>query len=238
MVKRRATLSDDISTWIEDLKTGSPTKKEQAQVEIFRHYFKKLVAITDSKPWNLKPIDRDSEVLAGSALRSFFSGIDKDAFPDISDRNSLMYLLLKKLKWKSIDRWRHEQRVKRGGGKVVGIGDTQKDPEEGNPDEGLFLSLTSDPTAAEGKYFLHLFQDAINALSDESLAKLAAANPKLRAIVKMGPELRAIAQLHLEYYPQERIAQKIGLSLRTLQARIRLLKDLWQMALDRSDYGN
>ena len=237
MAKQVNALSVDISAWIENLKTGSPPEKEQAQAEIFRHYFNKLAAYVDKNLWSLKPISRESEVIAESALRSFFSGIEKGAFSNLSDRNSLMGLLFTKLKRKQIDQLRHEKRAKRGGGKVAGIGDIQKNSEEAITEEEFFLALSNDPTAAEGKHFLRLFQDAIDALSDESLAKLAAANPKLSTIVKMGTQLRTIAQLHLENYPQEIIARKTDLTLHTLQNRVKLLRDLWQMALDRSDYA-
>jgi RNA polymerase sigma factor (sigma-70 family) len=147
----------------------------------------------------------DEEDIVVSVFESFYRAAKDGRFPDLSDRDGLWRLLLRMSTRKIVDKRRHEQRQRRGGGVRVRSLDRQGEEDE-------LLQVVGDEPTPEMAMIL-----------EESVERLL-------AHLGVG-QLREIAVTKLEGYSNAEIAEQFGCSERTIERRLHLIREKCQQEL-------
>jgi DNA-directed RNA polymerase specialized sigma24 family protein len=148
----------------------------------------------------------DEEDVALSVFHSVCHGVSHGRYPSLHDRNDLWRLLLTVTRHKIIDHVRGESCDKRGGGKVSG--------------ESIF-------TAQNGSVDLGGLQQAI---ADEITPEfLVCAKDEIRHLLGRlrSESLRNVAVWRLEGFTNDEIAQRLGISERTVERKLKLIRQEW-----------
>ena len=194
-----------VKEWLERLAAGD----QRAAQPLWDHYYARLVRLAGSRLPDHARRAYDEEDVALSALRSFCERARRGQFPQVSDPDDLWRLLVVITVRKAIGYLRNERRVKRGGGQVRGESIFAGLDDAGRP-RGL------DGMTAEGP-------------TPELAALLAEESERLLAELD-GDDLRAIARLKLEGYLPEEISARLGMSKRTVDRKLRIIRMTWSEA--------
>ncbi len=192
-----------VTWWIDRLKEGDP----DAAQKLWERYFRRLVGLARKKLRAAPRRAADEEDVALSAFDSFCRGAEQDRFPQLHDRLDLWQLLVLITARKALDLAQHERRQKRGGGAVL--------------DEAALPRL-ADSSAQEG---LEQFE-----APEPTPAFAAQVAEECRRLLERldTPELRSVALLKVEGYSNEEIAAQVGCGLRTVERRLRLIRNIWE----------
>jgi DNA-directed RNA polymerase specialized sigma24 family protein len=194
-----------ISLWIPLLKDGD----EAAAREIWRAYFKRLVALARAKLRGVQKRVADEEDAALCAFDSFCRGAELGRFPQLNNRDDLWRLLVMITARKASDLAQNEARLKRGGGQVRG--------------DSALLPIAS----SEGHGWEEI---AGNEPTPEFAAQTAEEYRRLLALL-LDDELRSIAVWKMEGHTNPEIADRIGCALPTVERRLRLIRKTWSAEL-------
>ena len=201
-------LEASITAWIGDLKAGN----DQAAGQLWNRYFQRLTQAAGRRLGNASRRIADEEDVAVSVFHSLCDGAAAGRFDQLQNRDDLWKLLVAMTGMKAVDQIRRQTSQKRGGGRVRG------DSIVGTNDEGGIVGfdqfIDSEPTPE----FLMLME--------EQQAVLFAALPD--------DAQRQIARLRLEGFSNEEIAQQTGLALRSVERKLKLIRDVWSDRLDRT----
>jgi DNA-directed RNA polymerase specialized sigma24 family protein len=124
-------------------------------------------------------------------------------YPELADRDGLWRLLLKVMTRRALDRARRERSQRRGGGGEQTYSQTSEIA-------GADLSVLS---------------------ADETSPELAVEmDENFRGLLERLPDddLRALALMKLDGHGNDAVAQSLGCSVRTVERRLRLIRDLWR----------
>jgi RNA polymerase sigma factor (sigma-70 family) len=194
--------ADSISTLLDGLKAGN----DQDIQRLWDRYFERLVRLAGSRLPGHARRAFDEEDIALSAFRSFCDRVEKGQFPRMDDRDDLWRVLSTITTRKAVDMVRHQNRQKRGGGRVLGesaVGDA----------DGLARFLSREPTPEDAARFAERYERLLGRLED--------------------PTLKAIALRRLEGYSSEEIAAALGTSARTVDRKLALIRAIWQEEAER-----
>ena len=202
--------SDAITNWIHGLKAG-----EQESVEkLWRFYFQKLQRLVARKlPFHAKRVF-DEEDVALSAFQSFLAGVYEGRFPQMEDRENLWRVLALIAARKAQAYLRHNNRQKRGGGKLVGES-VLKSADGAVVGMDLLASDDVDPE------FAAQFVDECDRLLD----------------LLANDDLRAIALLKMKGHTIDEIAQTTTCTKRAVQRRLEIIRRTWKEELIPEDNG-
>jgi hypothetical protein len=104
-----------ITAWIDQLRAGDPA----AAQPLWQGYFQRMVGLARQKlRGRLRTAMAGAEDVALSAFDSFCRGAEQGRFPQLADRDDLWRLLFVITERKAIDLVKHENAIRRGGGKV------------------------------------------------------------------------------------------------------------------------
>lgn len=197
-----------VTTWIKGLKQGDREAAEQLWVR----YFDKLVAAAEKRLRSAQKRAYDEEDVALSVFESLCQGAERGNFKQLSTRDDLWALLLALTHKKSVDRIRHETRVKRGGGRVRG--------------ESVF--------AQRGNGFgAHRLRDLVSqAPTPELIALLREQHQDLMDSLP-NETLRQVARLRLEGYSVKEIATEFEYTTRWAERKLQLIREIWGAKLAR-----
>ena len=168
-----------------------------AAQQLWDRYFRRLAALAHAKLKNTPLRSASEEDVALSAMASFFRGVEADKFPGLTDRENLWSLLALITIRKTAHYLRRQNQLKRGG-----------------------LAQANDMTPA----------DLDQALSREPPPDLAAqmAEECRRLLDRLGdPGLEAVAIAKMEGYTNAEIAGQLGCAPRSVERKVRLIRDLW-----------
>ncbi len=199
-------MSDEgsISRWLEGLKAG-----EAAGIDrLWDRYFHRLVGLAGARLLSHARRDYDEEDIALSAFHSFCDRVGRGQFPQLNDRNDLWRLLATITARKAIQRIREQNRQKRGGGRVLGESAVVS---PGAVDEGMAQFLGREPEPGEAAEFNDDLDRLLGALGD--------------------PKLRTIALRKLEGYSSAEIAVQLGISARSVDRKLELIREIWREAI-------
>lgn len=192
--------SDTVTLWIQQLQAGDAAAAEK----LWERYFAQMVQLARRKLEGATRVASDEEDVALSAFKSFCLGAQDGRFPKLTDRGSLWSLLVAITAHKSVDLIRHENRQKRGGGalnelngKTEGFAAADADP--------MTLLLTQEPTPE----FIVMMTEQLHRLLDHL----------------KDPELQTLAIAKMEGYSNEELAERDGCSLRTIERRVKLIRE-------------
>ncbi len=145
----------------------------------------------------------DEEDVALSAMERFCRAAQEGRYPDLADRHELWRLLLRITTRRVLDLARRERRQRRGGG-------AQR--ETAMAEEGEIASLSSvtgdEPGPAFAAEMAETCRCLLTCLPDD--------------------DLQTLAVTKLEGYANKEIAELLGCSLRTVERRLQLIRDLWR----------
>jgi DNA-directed RNA polymerase specialized sigma24 family protein len=195
-----------ITRWIAELEFG---QADEAQEELWRRYFRRLVALARIKLGETPRGAADEEDVAAAALNSFFRGVAGGQFPQLHDRHDLWPLLAKITSRKALDQRRYLLAEKRGGGRVRGD------------------SVFAGPSDSIADWPATLLEAE---LSPDYLAVMSEECERLMAILT-DDQMRLIARRRLEGYKNAEIAKELGIIERTVERRLQLIRSLWSEVL-------
>ena len=197
---------NSVTVWLGQVKAGDP----QAAQRIWQRYVDRLVRLASAKLGRSPKRMADEEDVVISAFTAFCRGVEAGRFPDLNDRDDLWQVLVMLTERKAVDQRRHDLADRRGGGKVRGDSIFQ------SPDNSLSISpgfqqvAASDPTPE------------FAALMSEELERLL--------MLLTDDVQREIAVLKMASHSNEEISQSLGISLRSVERKLNLIRQTWQEA--------
>lgn len=190
-----------ITFWIHRLKEGD----QAAAQPLWNHFFQQLMNVARRRLGGTSRRVADEEDVALTAFQSLCSGVAEGRFERLESRDDLWQVLVALASRKAVDQIRRQVAQKRGGGNTRGdsIFYSSDDDAPGSFDQ--FLALTPTP-------------ELISAM-DEECDQLLSLLPD--------DTMRKIAQLRLEGYGNEEIAETLILSPRTIERKLATIRDCW-----------
>jgi DNA-directed RNA polymerase specialized sigma24 family protein len=194
-----------VTLWISGLKEGNA----EAVEKIWGRYFTSLRDAARKRFNGFPTRAADEEDVAVSVFDTLCRGAKRGRFPQLADRDELWGLLLVIVSQKVNDRKRLEGRLKRGSARVRG--------------DSVWGSLT----ASRGPVLREIVsQDP----TPELLTELEDERAFLFSLLR-SDGLRRIAGAKLEGYSNMEIADRLGVSVRTVQRKVRLIHERWASVL-------
>lgn len=191
-----------ISVWLSGLKRG----EEEAARRVFERCFERLVQVAKSRMAGASRRVADEEDVALSVFHSLCRGAAAGRFERLRNRDELWQMLIAITQQKVVDLKRHNVRQKRGGGEVRG--------------ESVFLENDAEQLARGIEDY------AIEELTPQFLCILAEEHQRLLGLLR-DDTLRQIALFRMEGYTDEEIATQMGLSRRTIERKLQLIREQW-----------
>jgi RNA polymerase sigma factor (sigma-70 family) len=188
-----------VTDWINRLKDSD----QAAAQKLWERYFRRLLAMARKTLKGTPCVVADEEDVVQSAFKSFFLGIRRDRFPQLSDRESLWPLLVLITARKAIDLKEYNRRQKRGGGLVRGESALTLSDRA-----GLEQVLSSAPTPAFA-------------------AQAAEECRRLLGLLK-DPQLRQVAELKMEGRTNQEVAEVMGRSVPTVERKLARIRAAWE----------
>jgi DNA-directed RNA polymerase specialized sigma24 family protein len=171
----------------------------EAAQKLWEGYFQKMVELARQRLVGLPRRAADEEDVALSAFDTFCRGASDGRFPQLADRNSLWPLLVAITANKAVDLLRHESRRKRGGRPAEAGG-------RANPAE-LEQIIGREPTPEFALQVAEECRRLLDLLDDDVL--------------------RSVALAKMEGYTTEEIAARLGCVPRTVERKLRVIRELW-----------
>ncbi len=191
-----------VTRWIGDLKEGDP----RAAHDLWQRYFHRLVALARAKLGHCPRLDADEEDAALSAFRNLCDGAAQGRFDRLDNRDDLWQLLVVITTRKAVDLKKRQGRLKRGGGRVVvGTAAAGHGPEDGRDE--LAQVAAAGPTPELAAMLAEEYQRRLDALGDDTW--------------------RRVAQLRLEGYNNDEIAELLGCARRTVARKLEGIRAAW-----------
>lgn len=196
--------SQSVSFFLQNLKGGD----HDAARELWDRYFQQLLSAARKRLGSVPRRVADEDDVAQSVFLSLCRGAAQGRFPKLDDRNDLWQVLLVLTRDKVVGQIRRNTRQKRGGGDVRG--------------DSVFCKSSE---AAAG------FDQILNDKPGPEF--LAALNEEFCHLMDVLPDnLRQVALLRFEGYTNEEIAEQIGMTTRSIERKLRLIRDRWTTELD------
>ena len=177
--------------------------EEEAAKVIWERFFKRLCKYADQKVFKKHQRFFDGEDIAGSAMFALLDGLKHGKFQSIENRDQLWQLLTTIAARKTINRGRHHDRQKRGGGKIRG-GSVF---EGGHTDVNLAEYVVSFNDPAKFVEFEMTCQDLLRSLPDD--------------------QYRRISLLRLAGHSNREIADEFNCSTRTIDRKLETIRLIW-----------
>ncbi len=171
----------------------------------WERYFDRLVHLARQKLQYFPRRAADEEDVALSAFASFCRRAENGSYPQLCDRGGLWQLLVVITARKAGRLRRSANQLKRGG---LAAG------RAGEAGEAVLEQLVADEPAP-----------AFAAEVAESYSSLLA--------MLQEPELQTTAQFKMEGYTSKEIAERLDCTSRTVERRLRLIRDIWTRELPR-----
>lgn len=177
---------------------------QAAAQRLWEHYFHRLVHLAQRRLPNRLRRHADEEDVALSAFNSFCRGAELGRYPQLADREDLWRLLVTITAHKAIHAVRDEQRLKRGG---------------------------PNRATAEADNVAFVLDEVIGREpSPEFSLQVAEELDQLLALLK-DPTLQSVAVWKMEGYTSEEISQKLNCAVRTVERKLRVIRQVWEVDL-------
>ena len=191
-----------VTHWLGALKNGEAAAAQQ----LWQAYYRRLVGLARQRLGQTPRGPADEEDVALSALNSFFEGVALGRFPQLCDRDDLWRLLVHITARKAIDQINHERRKKRRPDSVVKVW-THAALDDSDAEAGLEQVVGNEPTPEFAAQFAEEYKRRLHSLNN--------------------PQLRSVAVWKMEGYSNAEIAQKLGCVERSVERKLRLIRDRW-----------
>jgi DNA-directed RNA polymerase specialized sigma24 family protein len=187
-----------VTNWLRKLESGH----DQAAQRLWDVFFERLVLLAQQRMRTSPHGTADAEDIALSAFASFCFGVQNQRFPDLSDRNGLWRLLVSITLRKLMHMLRDQNRQKRGGGfRQI----PQATDSSGSLTE-IEQIMAREPTPEIVAQLAEQYDHWMRALASEELVRLT--------------------QWKLEGFTNIEIAAKCGLTARTIERKLNLIRKI------------
>jgi RNA polymerase sigma factor (sigma-70 family) len=173
---------------------------DHAAQMLWERYYARLVRLAQKRMSRSPKRVEDEEDVVQSAFATFYSNMANGRFPQLHDRHDLWRLLIIITARKATSCVRRETSLKRGGAGSTGA--------QRFPVSDMERLVGDEPSP----------DFALQAA--ETVRQLLDSLPT--------PSLRALAISKLEGYTNEEIAERSPCSIRTVERRLQLIRELWQ----------
>ncbi|MEI7460405.1 MAG: ECF-type sigma factor [Pirellula sp.] len=187
-----------VTNWLRKLESGH----DQAAQRLWDVFFERLVLLAQQRMRTSPHGIADAEDIALSAFASFCFGVQSQRFPELSDRNGLWRLLVSITLRKLMHMLRDQNRQKRGGG-------FRQIPQATNASGSLTeieQIMAREPTPEIAAQLTEQYDHWMRALASEELVRLT--------------------QWKLEGFTNSEIAAKCGLTARTIERKLNLIRKI------------
>ena len=188
-----------VTRCIDQLKEQDP----QAAGEIWQRYFQRLLPLARVRLRALPDRSVDEEDILLSVFDRFFRAAQEDRFARLHDRDDLWQILLMLTERKVAEQFRRSQSQKRGAGRVATAADA------GELGDGDARQLAD---REPGPEFVASFNDQLS----QALGRLDA------------EKTREVALLRMEGFENREIAERLGISLSSVERKLRLIREIWK----------
>jgi RNA polymerase sigma factor (sigma-70 family) len=191
---------ESVTAWIGELKSG----QDRGTQKLWERYFERLVRLASRQLGSAPRRIADEEDVAVSVFQCLCEGAASGRFEQLRDRDDLWKLLTAISSMKAVDQIRHQTAKKRGGTGLRG----ESIVAGWNSERGGFDQLLHGDPSPE---FLTIM--------DEQQQKLFEALPDASQ--------RDVARLRFEGFSNEEIAAQLGMSLRSVERKLKLVREIW-----------
>lgn len=198
--------TSSVTVWIANLKAG----EANAAYLLWHRYADRLVDLARRKLGAAPKAAADEEDIAQSVFDSICRGAAAGRFDRLNNRDDLWWILLAVTRQKAVDHIRREAALKRGGGRVRSESGLHRAATDAGPFT-LDQLIGCEPTA-------------------ELLAMLEEQHRRLLGLLR-DDDLRKIAMLRIEGYTVAEIAAAHGISVRSIERKLRLIRHAWSHEL-------
>jgi DNA-directed RNA polymerase specialized sigma24 family protein len=198
---------DSVTEWLRDLKQGNSFAAHQ----LWQRYVERLIRLADRKLGSTPRRASDEEDVVIAAFASFCQGVDAGQFGRLDDRNDLWQVLVVLTERKANDQKRRHLAAKRGGGRVSGESVFEVGNSCDTSTPGISRIADRGPTPEFAAEAIDQLRALLHALQDDTLRQLAIAK--------------------LEAHSNEEIARQLGISLRSVERRLGLIRQIWREGL-------
>ena len=194
---------DSVTMWLSELKAG----RSDAAGKIWHRYVEQLVRHARRKLGRIPRRAVDEEDVVISAFNAFLQGVDDGRFLQLEDRDDLWQVLVMLTDRRAIAVRRRELALKRGGGQVRGESTFGQHDSNGSERPGLDQVACREATPAFAVEMAQQLRHLLESLSDDTQ--------------------RQIVVGKLEGRTNEELAKKLGVSLRTVERKLGIIRDKW-----------
>ncbi len=193
--------ADSVTAWIGNLKDG----QDAASQKIWERYFGQLVRVAARRLGAAPRRIADEEDVAISVFDSLCRGAAAGRFKQLNDRDDLWKLLTAITGMKAVDQIRKQTAKKRGGTDLRG--------------ESIVGGHDSDGAGGLDQFVHHQPTPEFLTLMEE----------QQRGMFELLPDdsLRQVASLRFEGYANEEIAGQMGISLRSVERKLKVIREIW-----------
>jgi DNA-directed RNA polymerase specialized sigma24 family protein len=191
-----------VTFWLDGVKAGD----DLAIQKLWDRYFQRLVRVAAKRLPGRARRDIDEEDVALSAFHAFCDNAGRGKFPWLSGRDDLWRLLVVITARKVVGIIRQRASQKRGGGNVVGESALLEGPDANG--EGLSELLGREPSPELAAQLADDFARLLESLGDRGL--------------------RSVALMRFEGRNAGEIAQRMGISPRTVERKLHLIRRLME----------
>jgi DNA-directed RNA polymerase specialized sigma24 family protein len=187
-----------VTKWLRKLEAG----QDDAAQQLWDVFFHRLVLLVQNRMSRAPQGLSDAEDVALSAFASFCRGLQKHRFPELTDRHGLWRLLVSIAIRKLLHARRDQNRIKRGGGVGKFV---QSNSNEDGP-SALEQIIARELTPELAAQVEEQYECWMNALYNN--------------------DLKRITQWKLEGFTNDEIAAKCGLTSRTIERKLNLIRKI------------
>lgn len=198
----------EISGWIRRLRDGD----EDAAAQIWNKYFDRILEIAKRSLKHSPARVTDEEDVAVLAMNSLLMGIKEGRFPELDRRDQLWRLLMVITTRKAAAAIERDHRQKRGSGEVRG--------------DSAMIAPEFEDSILKG------FDRIDGEYDSPSWPALMADETKELMRILPDETSRQLALLKMEGHTHEEIAEKLKCNVRTIERRLKQIRELWGKRLE------
>lgn len=173
---------------------------------LWERYYEKLIYLARQKLRSSPRRVADEEDIVVTAFEAFLRGVEAKRFPRLDDRSDLWHVLVMLTARKAANQLKHDRRQKRGEGQIRGesvfmAADDQR---------GIDQVAGAEPSPEFAGHLTDECRQLLDMLEDDTL--------------------RAVAIAKMEGYTNDEIAERLQVQTRTIQRKLRIIRELWTNA--------
>ncbi len=215
----------DISEWMTRLKSGD----EDAALQLWNRYSEKIADVARRTLRQSSSRVTDEEDIVIVAFKSFLAGIRGGRFPQLDHREQLWRLMMVITTRKAAAALAKDRRQKRGSGHVRGDSAMMRSIDV--PNVAVGFQDSSVIKTREDSDLLQGFDRLESVSTTPDIAALMA--DEAQELLRLLPDevSRQVACMKLDGHTHEEIAEKLGCNVRTVERRLKQIRDLWAKRL-------